>query len=128
MSHAAMNLVRYVARALEAGDFEPVVDKKGVVFFRVEPGKYVWWGEENSENELSTEVKSAAVYRRKNESLQILANIGGVNVKGKKWARGVHLTLKPVNPTQTIVLEGNRYVNWITRDYSNQMRDRLTFT
>lgn len=123
MSHTAMNLVRYVMRALDAGDFEPVVDKKGVTFFRVEPGKYVWGGQD----ELSTEVKSAAVYLRKNESLQILANIGGINVEGKKWARGTHVTLKPVNPTCTIVLEGKKYINWIERDTSNRMRNRLIF-
>jgi len=127
MSHTAMNLVSYVARALEAGDFEPVVDKKGVTFYRVEPGKHVWWGE-NSENPLFTEVKSAAVYRRKNESLQILANIGGVNAEGKKWARGTHVTLKPVNPWCTVVLEGKKCINWIERETSNRMRDRLTFT
>ena len=124
MSHTAMNLVRYVMRALDAGDFEPVVDKKGVTFFRVEPGKYVWGAHDG----LSTEVKSAAVYLRKNESLQILANIGGLNSEtGKKWARGVHVTLKPVNPTCTIVLEGKKYVNWIERDTSNRMRNRLIF-
>lgn len=126
MSHTAMNLVSYVARALEAGDFEPVVDKAGVTFFRVEPGKYVWWGE-NSENPLFTEIKSAAVYRRKNESLQILANIGGVTVEGKKWARGTHVTLKPVNPFCTVVLEGKKRINWIERVTSNRMRDRLVF-
>jgi len=128
MSHTAMNLVTYVARAIDAGDFQPVVDKKGVTFFRVEPGKHVWWNE-GREDELFTEIKSAAVYRRKNESLQILANIGGLNSEtGKKWARGVHITLKPVNPACTVVLEGKKRIDWIERDTSNRMRDRLVFT